>query len=232
MESNSEPTIGGSRLLRHATKRGAHHLDNETSRRQRKDANAIYGVPLVAVLISGIALTGSIFLYCNSLQLQSELNSLREIVIGAKKEDSQQHNLTNPGLLDRFAQITSSLNRAILQLKLWANVSSCLLGSDLIIDRYCYRYLDYQLDWWKAEAFCQKRGGHLAYIEDTNTWNQTINFMNSRDLTTIWVGLYKKRASDKWWFPNGREANFTRWDSSNLFDDGDNCASIRYRSKR
>ena len=122
-------------------------------RRHQKDTNAMYGVPLVAVLISGIALTGSIFLYCNSLQLQAEIDVLQAIVVGQQqtgggsggagtdgiggpqpKSDARlNRNNSRPGLLRRFTDMTSSLNEAVARINLWANFSSCLVGSDVII---------------------------------------------------------------------------------------------------
>ena len=106
-------------------------LKQEKSPRTKKNNNTSWGVPLIAVLISGISLSGCVFLYFNALALQKEVDQLKAVLMGRSIQVVQNSNQT--GLLRRFDRTTTRIDQQIAELKLWANFSGCVPGNDVVI---------------------------------------------------------------------------------------------------
>ena len=105
-------------------------LRRQQSPRPKKDSSVSWGIPLIAVLISGISLSGCVFLYFNARALQAEVNQLKAVLVGRSAQAVRDSNQT--GLLSRFDRATARIDQQMAELSKWANFSGCVPGSDIV----------------------------------------------------------------------------------------------------
>ncbi|XP_076817360.1 uncharacterized protein LOC143462930 [Clavelina lepadiformis] len=184
----------------------------------------IFSIFSVSVAIA--AVTGCVFLYYNMKENQSQISALRKELLGSSKFHSKREGFS--GWINYIQEKTFQMNSEIEKMKAWANVSTCLKGHDFTKGNFCYRLLRFKVSFNQAEAFCHRRGGHLAFAENNKIWNATLFFLWDSGLSNqeLWTGVRKDQWGI-WRYTTGKRASFTKWHLGNIFDDGDNCAIIR-----
>ena len=108
-------------------------LRRQKSPRPKKESSVSWGIPLIAVLISGISLSGCVFLYFNAMALQREVDQLKAVLVGRSVSQARVQDSNQTGLVSRFDQATARIDRQMTQLSKWANFSGCVPGSDVVI---------------------------------------------------------------------------------------------------
>lgn len=102
------------------------------------------------------------------------------------------------------------------------NYNGLFPTKSVLYNNHRYELFEGNITWKQAKDFCEKKGGHLAYIETANENEALIAFASG--LTDyVWVGASDEDVEGFWYWTNGDEYSFTNWYSgepNNTADDG------------
>ncbi|XP_063997665.1 struthiocalcin-2-like [Pogoniulus pusillus] len=100
----------------------------------------------------------------------------------------------------------------------------------------CYRFFSQELSWRRAEAFCQRLGGHLASVHSEQEQEVVAALRPARPaLDTeeeeeeeldegVWIGLHHPLGSQHWQWSDGSQLDFGPWQ---LGHGGRGCAALQ-----
>ena len=92
----------------------------------------------------------------------------------------------------------------------------------------CYLWGDKKMSWDDAEAFCRRKGGHLASVtsEDINAF--VLQEKMLRNLEHLWIGGSDKENEDSWSWSDGSLWSFTKWfeNQPNNADGNEDCLQV------
>ena len=76
---------------------------------------------------------------------------------------------------------------------------------------HCYLWSEEKMSWDDAEAFCKRKGGHLASVtsEDINAF--VLQEKMLRNLEHLWIGGSDKENEGVWRWSDGSPWNYTNW---------------------
>ena len=89
------------------------------------------------------------------------------------------------------------------------------------------------MSWDDAEAFCKRKGGHLASVtsEDINAF--VLQEKMLRNLEHLWIGGSDKENEGVWRWSDGSPWSYTNWDPGQPNrDNNKDCLQFGYHEKR
>ena len=75
-----------------------------------------------------------------------------------------------------------------------------------------YAVIDESMDFYAAESYCQRLGGHLVYIENENEQKFVENLVLTKGTrNNYWLGGKQNMMGDKWTWLDGTPITFAKW---------------------
>lgn len=84
---------------------------------------------------------------------------------------------------------------------------------------YLYELYDYNVDWQTAERICEKKGGTLATIYDSNENNIVAQLAANGSKNEYWIGVNDIESEGIWKLVDGKSVQYTNWLSGNPDND-------------
>uniref|UniRef100_A0ABM5GLD0 Dromaiocalcin-1-like n=1 Tax=Pogona vitticeps TaxID=103695 RepID=A0ABM5GLD0_9SAUR len=96
---------------------------------------------------------------------------------------------------------------------------------------HCYGYFSQEVNWNKAEALCQRSGGHLASILDRNEHQAIADFLRQAqgwDDEDVWIGLSIPAQKRAWEWVDESPVDYTAWEKYKGYFalKGEHCAAL------
>ncbi|XP_062839527.1 struthiocalcin-1 isoform X1 [Anolis carolinensis] len=100
---------------------------------------------------------------------------------------------------------------------------------------HCYGYFPQELSWPRAQAQCQRSGGHLASILDEDEHEAVATYLRQAqrwDDEDVWIGLSIPSRSRAWTWADGSQLDYTAWEKNKSYFAlrGEHCALLEESS--
>lgn len=91
-----------------------------------------------------------------------------------------------------------------------------------------YKYFDDKLTWYFAKAKCEKMGGHLICIADSDEDSLAIGLVKKAQRESAWIGASDEEEKGIWRWINGEPFSYTHWgpDQPDNFHGWETCLEI------
>ncbi|KAJ7329397.1 hypothetical protein JRQ81_015571 [Phrynocephalus forsythii] len=99
----------------------------------------------------------------------------------------------------------------------------------------CYGYFAQEVNWQRAEAECQRSGGHLASILDEAEHQAIASYLQQAqrwDDEDVWIGLSVPGRSRAWAWADNSPVGYTAWEKFKSYPalKGEHCAVLEESS--
>ena len=95
----------------------------------------------------------------------------------------------------------------------------------------CYLWGEEKMSWDDAEAFCRKKGGHLASVTSEEINAYVAQEKKQRNMV-LWIGGSDKTVEGAWKWSDGSPWNYTKWSQGQPNnEDNEDCLQFYYRNE-